>query len=132
MSAYENYFHKTRVSIQTRYFCDLVMKLVGLAIGVTGLAGLLNVCLETINRVDSYKHFKIEARSVIVQFETDKLLFVKLSRDVGLDKINQKGVHSRIIGGSSLAEAGFWRYQKPYLSIPVAANVRLSLVKHFQ
>lgn len=66
------------------------MEPVGLAVGIVGLAGLFSVCLETINRIDSYKHFGVESRSIIVQFEADKLLFKKWSSDVGLDKSNRK------------------------------------------
>ena len=61
------------------------MEPVGLAIGVAGLAGLLNVCLEVIDKADSYKDFGVESRSIIAQFEADKHHFRKWARDVGIE-----------------------------------------------
>lgn len=62
------------------------MEPVGFAVGVVGLAGLFSVCLEVIDRVDSYKEFGVESRSIIAQFEADKHLFIKWAKDVGIDK----------------------------------------------
>lgn len=63
---------------------------VGIA-GFAGLAGLFSTCLDVIERVDSYKDFGIESRSIIAQFEADKYLFTKWAQDVGIDKDLEKG-----------------------------------------
>ena len=52
--------------------------------GFAGLAGLFTTCLDIIDRVDSYKDFGIESRSIIAQFEVDKPLFKKWATDVGI------------------------------------------------
>ena len=62
------------------------MEPIGLAVGVVSLAGLFSVCLDVIDKVDSYKEFGVESRSIIAQFEADKHLFVKWAQDVGIDK----------------------------------------------
>lgn len=59
--------------------------------GFAGLAGLFSTCLDVIDRVDSYKDFGIESRSIIAQFEADKYLFTKWAQDVGIDKGPEKG-----------------------------------------
>lgn len=58
--------------------------------GFAGLAGLFSTCLGVIERVDSYKDFGAESRSIIAQFEADKYLFAKWAQDVGIDKDNLK------------------------------------------
>ena len=62
------------------------MEPIGFAVGVVGLAGLFSVCLDVIDKVDSYKEFGVESRSIIAQFEADKHLFTKWAQDVGIDK----------------------------------------------
>jgi hypothetical protein len=62
------------------------MEPIGFAVGVVGLAGLFSVCLDVIDKVDSYKEFGVESRSVIAQFEADKHLLTKWAQDVGIDK----------------------------------------------
>ncbi|KAG9228536.1 ankyrin [Amylocarpus encephaloides] len=63
------------------------MEPIGLAVGVVGLAGLFSTCLEVIDKVDSYKGFGVESRSINAQLEADKLLFTKWAQDVGIDKV---------------------------------------------
>jgi hypothetical protein len=62
------------------------MEPIGFAVGVVGLAGLFSVCLDVINKVDSYEEFGVESRSIIAQFKADKHLFTKWAQDVGIDK----------------------------------------------
>jgi hypothetical protein len=62
------------------------MEPIGFTVGVVGLAGLFSVCLDVIDKVDSYKEFAVESRSIIAQFEADKHLFTKWAQDVGIDK----------------------------------------------
>jgi hypothetical protein len=59
---------------------------IGLTIGIAGLAGIFSVCLDVIEKVDSYKDFGIESRSIVAQFEADKILFQKWGKNVGIDK----------------------------------------------
>jgi hypothetical protein len=54
--------------------------------GFVGLAGLFSTCLEVIDRVDSYKDFGVESRSIITQLEADKHIFIKWAQDVGIDQ----------------------------------------------
>jgi hypothetical protein len=54
--------------------------------GFAGLAGLFSTCLDIIDRVDSYKDFGVESRSIVAQFEADKHLFKKWAQHVGIDK----------------------------------------------
>ena len=63
--------------------------------GVVGLAGLYNTCLDVIDKVDSYKEYGIESRSIIAQFEADKLLFQKWGKNVGIDKNVLSDEHHR-------------------------------------
>lgn len=67
------------------------MEPVGLTVGIVGLAGLFSVCLDVIDKVDSYKDFGVESRSIVAQFEADKYLFTKWAQDVGLDKEQLEG-----------------------------------------
>lgn len=65
--------------------------------GIVGLAGLFSVCLDVIDKVDSYKDFGVDSRSIIAQFEADKHLFIKWAQDVGLDKVKPNGnYHSEL------------------------------------
>jgi hypothetical protein len=58
--------------------------------GFAGLAGLFSTCLDVIDRVDSYKDFRVESCSIIAQFEADKHLFKKWAQDVSIDKDKDK------------------------------------------
>jgi hypothetical protein len=71
------------------------MEAAGLAFGVVGLAGLFNVCLEIIEKVDTYKDFGQESRSIIAQFEADKLWFRKWGEAVGINELPQTGGRHR-------------------------------------
>jgi hypothetical protein len=62
------------------------MEPIGFTIGVVGLTGLFSVCLDVIDKVDSYKDYGVESRSIIAQFKADKHLFTKWAQDVGIDK----------------------------------------------
>ncbi|OHE93130.1 hypothetical protein CORC01_11542 [Colletotrichum orchidophilum] len=59
------------------------MEPVGLAVGVAGLAGVLSTCLDVIERVDIYKDFDKDSRSLAVQFEAEKVRLKKWACDVG-------------------------------------------------
>lgn len=69
------------------------MEPTGLAIGVVGLAGLFSVCLDVIDKADSYKDYGMESRLIAVQFEADKHLFAKWAHDVGIDSHKPESSH---------------------------------------
>ena len=73
------------------------MEPIGFTIGVVGLAGLFSVCLDLIDKVDSYKKFGLESRSIVAQFKADKHLFTQWAQDVGIDKNKLKNnYHARL------------------------------------
>jgi hypothetical protein len=63
---------------------------VSFAVGILGLAGLFSVCLDVIEKVDSFKDFGVDSRAIIAQFEADKYLFTKWAQDVGISKDKPK------------------------------------------
>ncbi|RYP26210.1 hypothetical protein DL768_011775 [Monosporascus sp. mg162] len=69
------------------------MEPVGLAVGIAGLAGLFSVCLDVIDKVDSYRDYGIDSRAITAQFEADKHLFKIWARDVGFEKGNLNENH---------------------------------------
>src|SRR5277367_1689982 len=71
------------------------MEAIGLAVGVAGLAGLFSTCLDVVDKVDSYRDYGFESRSIVAQFEADKLLFQKWAQSVGIDKGKLKDTHHR-------------------------------------
>ncbi|CAH0034152.1 unnamed protein product [Clonostachys rhizophaga] len=62
------------------------MEPAGVAIGVVGLAGLFNTCLDVVARVDAYRDFGFDSRSLAAQFEADKVRFERWGRAVGLEQ----------------------------------------------
>jgi Prion-inhibition and propagation len=95
--------------------------------GIVGLAGLYNTCLDVIDKVDSYKEYGIESRSMIAQFEADKLLFQKWGKNVGIDKNVLLDKHHRNLDDPqtvSSIEKILSSIQELYLS---ADNARLTL-----
>lgn len=71
------------------------MEPISFAAGVVGLAGLFSVCLDVVDKVDSYKDFAVESRSIIAQFEADKFLFTKWAKGVGIHKdVSENNYHS--------------------------------------
>lgn len=60
------------------------MEVVGLTIGVVGLAGLFSVCQAAIEQIDTYRNFENESRSIKAQFELSKQIFQLWAKDVGL------------------------------------------------
>lgn len=55
-----------------------IMEIAGLSIGIAGLAGIFSTCLDVVERIDS-------SCAIISQFEADKLLFQRWSKNVGVD-----------------------------------------------
>lgn len=63
--------------------------------GIVGLAGLFSTCLDVIERVESYKDFEIESRSIFSQFKADKLLFQRWAKRVGINELGLKEEHHK-------------------------------------
>lgn len=66
------------------------MEPISFTAGIVGLVGLFSVCLDVIDKVDSYKEFGLESRSVVAQFKADKHLFANWAQDVGIHKSKLK------------------------------------------
>jgi hypothetical protein len=97
-----------------------------------GIAGLYSACLDIIDKVDSYKEYGIESRSMIAQFEADKLLFQKWGKNVGIDQNRLLDKHHRNLDDPqtvSSVEKILSSIQELYLS---ADNTRLTLLKPAQ
>ncbi|KAI9897952.1 hypothetical protein N3K66_006312 [Trichothecium roseum] len=60
------------------------MEVVGLAVGVAGLAGLFSTCLDAIEKIDDYKDFDHESQFLATQFEADKLRLRQWGQTVGI------------------------------------------------
>ena len=63
--------------------------------GIVGLSGLFSTCLDVIERVESYKDFGIESRSISSRFEADKLLFQRWAQKIGISDGRLKEDHHK-------------------------------------
>jgi hypothetical protein len=54
------------------------------ALGIVGLASLFSSCLDAVRRLESWKDFGTEWKSVAAQFEAEKILFERWGQAVGL------------------------------------------------
>ena len=54
------------------------------AVGIVGLAGLFNSCLEAIGRAKDYISFETDSQALNAQFEADRLRFERWGNSVGL------------------------------------------------
>ncbi|PIG89754.1 ankyrin [Aspergillus arachidicola] len=61
------------------------MEPAGLAVGVIGLFGLFNTCLDVANKYDEWKDFGSESRCLTAQFEAQKLRLQKWGEAVGVE-----------------------------------------------
>lgn len=63
--------------------------------GIIGLSGIFSVCLDIIDKVDSYKDYDIDTDMINTKFMTDKHLFTKWAREVGISKHKPVEVYSK-------------------------------------
>jgi hypothetical protein len=61
------------------------MEPAGLAIGIAGLVGLFNSCLEAINIVQSYQTFRTDSHTLNTLFKVAKTLFEQWDLRVGIE-----------------------------------------------
>jgi hypothetical protein len=59
------------------------MELVGLAVGVAGLVGLFNTCLDLLDKFDSWRGCGSNLRSLAAQFQAHKPRFENWGHAVG-------------------------------------------------
>ncbi|KFZ15362.1 hypothetical protein V502_05642, partial [Pseudogymnoascus sp. VKM F-4520 (FW-2644)] len=79
------------------------MEAAGLAIGIAGLAGLFSACLDLIDRASSYRDYGPESRSVVAQFEADKLLFKRWAQSVGVEEYKPRDNHHSALDNPATA-----------------------------
>ncbi|PWI65090.1 hypothetical protein PCL_07389 [Purpureocillium lilacinum] len=69
------------------------METAGLVVGIAGLAGLFNSCLEAIDKVQSYQTFGIDSHVLDTRFKAAKARFERWGTDVGIDQHKLLPVH---------------------------------------
>ncbi|KAI9792435.1 MAG: hypothetical protein M1816_002319 [Peltula sp. TS41687] len=69
------------------------MEIAGLAVGIAGLAGLFSACMESIERIESYRNFGHDSRHINDRFDADKLLFQRWATEVGISGGKLQAVH---------------------------------------
>lgn len=73
-------------------------EIVGLAIGVASLAGLLTTCTELLHKIDWVKGFGGSYQNTMLQFKACKHLFEKWGRRAGLREQNTGGTTNFLNG----------------------------------
>jgi hypothetical protein len=73
------------------------MEPIGLAVGLLGLAGLFNTCLDVLEKVDSWKDFGSESRSLAAQFKAHKLRLEQWGQAVGFEQQGLLDEHSKLL-----------------------------------
>ncbi|KAH6686453.1 prion-inhibition and propagation-domain-containing protein [Plectosphaerella plurivora] len=73
------------------------MEVVGLGVGVIGLAGLFTACLDALDRVRAFKSYTFDSEASRVQFDGHKLRLEEWGRNVGLKRGQPgSGDHERL------------------------------------
>lgn len=73
------------------------MEPVSFAVGVIGLAGLFNTCLDILDKFDSWKEYGKEARSLAAQFKAHKIQLERWGQAVGLGKDGLLDQHDKFL-----------------------------------
>jgi hypothetical protein len=73
------------------------MEPVGLTVGVLGLAGLFNTCLDILEKFDSWRDFGSESRSLAAQFKVHKLRLEQWGQAVGFEHQGLLDEHSKLL-----------------------------------
>ncbi|QRD87548.1 ankyrin [Aspergillus flavus] len=74
------------------------MEPVGLAVGVVGLFGLFNTCLDVVKKHDAWKDFGSESRCLTAQFEAQKLRLQNWGEAVGVEQESVSSKHHELLG----------------------------------
>ncbi|GMG09608.1 unnamed protein product [Aspergillus oryzae] len=74
------------------------MEPVGLAVGVVGLFGLFNTCLDVAKKHDAWKDFGSESRCLTAQFEAQKLRLQNWGEAVGVEQESVSSKHHELLG----------------------------------
>jgi hypothetical protein len=82
----------------------MVLEIVGVGIGVVGLAGLVSTCLDVLDKVDTYKNFGAESRSLELCFEADKHRFKKWLLGVGIVNGCLQDEHHQLLDDDSMSQ----------------------------
>lgn len=62
------------------------MEPAGLAVGVLGLAGLFNSCLEAVGKVQSYRSFTVDSQELDAQLNAERIRFEQWGQQVGFSR----------------------------------------------
>lgn len=76
------------------------MEAVGVAFGV---AGLVSVCRDAIEQIDTYKNFGLESHAIKARFELSKQIFRLWANDVGITDINMSKSHHPCLDDPDIA-----------------------------
>lgn len=62
------------------------MNPITLTLGAIKLPGLFSACLDLIDKIDGYRHFRDDERALAIQFASHKLQFKKWGKTLGLSR----------------------------------------------
>lgn len=75
------------------------------AVGIVGLAGLFNSCLEALNRAKDDRSFETDSQRLNAQFEADRLRFERWGHDVGLESGRLSADHHELLDDEEIVSA---------------------------
>lgn len=70
---------------------------VSFAVGLIGLAGLFNTCLDVLDKFDSWKECESESQALIAQFQAHKLQLDKWGQAVGIQDGKVSPHHDKLL-----------------------------------
>ncbi len=73
------------------------MEAAGVALSAVGLFGLVSVCLDALDRVDTYRTFGPDAHLMSLCFEADKLRFRRWLQAVGIVNCRLIDTHNQLL-----------------------------------
>ncbi|KAJ5352213.1 hypothetical protein N7452_001187 [Penicillium brevicompactum] len=73
------------------------MEPAGLAVGILGLVGLFNTCLDILDKFDSWRDYGSESRSLTAQFKAHKIQLERWGLAVGLGKDGLSDQHDKLL-----------------------------------
>ena len=73
------------------------MEPAGLAVGILGLVGLFNTCLDILDKFDLWRDYGSESRSLTAQFKAHKIQLERWGQAVGLGKDGLLDQHDKLL-----------------------------------